>query len=103
MNDFPTGDPHCPDCGGQGYYQGIGAKEPCRTCSKKEGDPATIEDALEFGDLVEELFPGAQEDDSDSIQATMDAAPGLSGPEWNDSNDGSEWKRGIDGPHPNKR
>lgn len=117
MNDFPTGDPHCPDCNGTGRYQGLGAEKPCRTCEKKEGDNASIEDALGFGDLVEEMFPGELKDEEgdppqaveyestydgnkqkvtkrvvpqkaeeeDPIQATVDAAPDLADPKWNDA------------------
>jgi len=70
MGDFPIGDPHCPDCHGTGRYQGLGAAEPCRTCEKKEGDNASLEDALEFGDLVEDLFPGAQDEPGGSAIRT---------------------------------
>lgn len=93
MGDFPIGDPHCPDCHGTGSYQGLGAAEPCKTCEKKEGDNASIEDALGFGDLVEEMFPGELKDgEKDPIQATMDAAPDLSDPKWDDGNDASEMR-----------
>jgi len=111
MGDFPIGDPHCPDCHGTGRYQGLRAAEPCKTCGEKEGDTASIEDVLEFGDLVENLFPGAQDDkdpppvDVGAIQATLDAAPDLSGPKWDDDSefktstkldpDGSECKTKV--------
>lgn len=99
MSDFPTGDPHCPECRGEGVYRGLNTIEPCRTCGKKEGDNADIEDALKFGDLVEALFPGSQDYPNpvgDPIQDTLDAVGDtgvdLSDPKWDDGNDGSELK-----------
>ena len=64
MGEYPTGDPHCPDCGGKGTYQGLGAVEPCRTCSPKEGDSSSVEDALGFLELVDELFPEGIDEDT---------------------------------------
>lgn len=87
MADFPIGDPHCPDCHGTGRYQGLGAEEPCRTCGEKEGDNASLEDVLDFGDLGEELFPGAQDDDAIQELPTVDAAPGLLDPNWDDASE----------------
>lgn len=67
MGDFPTGDPNCPDCKGTGTYQGLGKREPCGTCSKKAGSNADLSDALEFVDLVEELFPETSEEPRDPV------------------------------------
>lgn len=64
-SDFPTGDPHCPECKGTGIYRGFSKIEPCRTCTGSQKN-ATIDDVLDFMDACETMQPGIFNDKPDS-------------------------------------